>query len=130
MTMELLPGSPAIDAGASGGLSTDQRGFTRPVDILGAISPTGNRSDIGAFEVQHTDLTNPPVLTIFLVETNVVLLWDNLAKAYTLEHEGALTPAPSWTPVPATPVPTNSAAQLTVTRSASSNAVFFRLRAP
>jgi parallel beta-helix repeat protein len=130
LTMELLPGSPAIDTGSSGGLVTDQRGFTRPVNLLNAMSPPGNRGDIGAFEVQYTDLTNPPVLTIFLAETNVVLLWDILAKAYTLEHEGTLTSPPSWTPVPATPARTNGDTQLTVTRSASSNALFFRLRAP
>jgi len=126
----LLPGSPAIDTGSSGGLLTDERGLTRPVNLLNAMGPPGNRSDIGAFEVQYTDLTNAPALKIFLVDTNVVLLWDMLAKAYTLEHKGALSSPPSWATVPQTPVPTNSGSQLTVTRPASSNAVFFRLRAP
>lgn len=44
--------SPAIDKGSSGE-TTDQRGFTRPVDIV-FIAPAefGNNSDIGAFEVQ------------------------------------------------------------------------------
>jgi choice-of-anchor C domain-containing protein len=44
MTMALLPGSPAIDAGVSvPGVTTDQRGIPRP---------QGSAPDIGAFEVQ------------------------------------------------------------------------------
>ncbi len=39
---ELLPGSPAIDAGALSGPTTDQRGVSRP---------QGSRCDIGAFEL-------------------------------------------------------------------------------
>ncbi len=46
MTMALLPGSPAIDAGDDASCpATDQRGVTRP---------QGSRCDIGAFEVQVT----------------------------------------------------------------------------
>ncbi len=52
-TMALLPGSPAIDAGDSFGLSTDQRGEPRPVDFPGiANTAGGDGADIGAFEVQ------------------------------------------------------------------------------
>ncbi len=40
-TMALLPGSPAIGAGAASGLTTDQRGFAR-----------GSSVDIGAFQTQ------------------------------------------------------------------------------
>jgi hypothetical protein len=47
----LLPGSPAIDAGNSGGLTTDQRGLTRPVDNASAANASDG-SDIGSFEVQ------------------------------------------------------------------------------
>ncbi len=56
-TYALLSGSPAIDAGNSGGSITDQRGMARPVD-----SPTipnasgGDGSDIGAYEVQPDSL--------------------------------------------------------------------------
>jgi hypothetical protein len=52
-TQALLSGSPAIDKGNSSGLSTDQRGFQRPV-VYGGITPPpgGDYSDIGAFEVQ------------------------------------------------------------------------------
>ncbi|MET0625894.1 MAG: Calx-beta domain-containing protein [Pyrinomonadaceae bacterium] len=47
----LLPGSPAIDAGDSGGLTTDQRGFARPVDNASAANASDG-ADIGAYEAQ------------------------------------------------------------------------------
>ncbi|MET0650605.1 MAG: Calx-beta domain-containing protein [Pyrinomonadaceae bacterium] len=47
----LLPGSPAIDAGDSGGLNNDQRGLARPVDNPSAANASDG-ADIGAFEVQ------------------------------------------------------------------------------
>jgi len=50
-THALLPGSPAIDKGKSGGVPIDQRHFYRPIDILGIPNATGgDGSDIGAFE--------------------------------------------------------------------------------
>jgi len=49
----LLAGSPAIDKGNSFGLTTDQRGLTRPVDNPSITNATGgDGADIGAFEVQ------------------------------------------------------------------------------
>lgn len=49
----LLTGSPAIDKGFAFGLTTDQRGFLRPVDNPGiANAAGGDGSDIGAFEAQ------------------------------------------------------------------------------
>lgn len=52
MTNALLTGSPAIDKGkAVAGVTTDQRGNTRPFDNLSVSNaPGGNGSDIGAFE--------------------------------------------------------------------------------
>lgn len=50
-THSLLAGSPAIDFGNSFGLTTDQRGFPRPID-LAAPNGAGDAADIGAFEVQ------------------------------------------------------------------------------
>lgn len=52
-TIALMTGSPAIDKGKlQGGVTTDQRGRTRPFDISGIASATGgDGSDIGAFEV-------------------------------------------------------------------------------
>ncbi len=53
-TIALLPGSPALDQGAAvSGMTTDQRGKSRPYDIP-SIPPAqgGNNSDIGAYEAQ------------------------------------------------------------------------------
>jgi hypothetical protein len=50
-THALLPDSPAIDKGISFGLTTDQRGFARPVDLV-AYTNAADGADIGAFEVQ------------------------------------------------------------------------------
>jgi hypothetical protein len=59
-TMALAQGSPAVDKGISDGLTTDQRGLTRPVDFPTIPNaPGGDGSDIGAFEVQP-----PPVLPV------------------------------------------------------------------
>jgi CSLREA domain-containing protein len=44
--------SPAIDKGKSFGLTADQRGNSRPADFLSiAPAPSGDNSDIGAFEL-------------------------------------------------------------------------------
>ncbi|MDQ3129811.1 MAG: carboxypeptidase regulatory-like domain-containing protein [Acidobacteriota bacterium] len=52
-THALMTGSPAIDKGISFGLTTDQRGLTRPVDNTSITNATGgDGADIGAFEVQ------------------------------------------------------------------------------
>jgi hypothetical protein len=51
-TRALLPGSPAIDAGISANLSTDQRGGVRTHDYPDIPnSPGGDGTDIGSFEV-------------------------------------------------------------------------------
>jgi CSLREA domain-containing protein len=54
-TIALQPNSPAIDQGNGtlAGITTDQRGFTRPVDNPSIPNaPGGDASDIGAFELQ------------------------------------------------------------------------------
>ncbi len=49
----MLSGSPATDKGSSGGDSSDQRGFSRPVDSPAIANASGgDGSDIGAFEDQ------------------------------------------------------------------------------
>lgn len=50
-TRALLGGSPALDAGHSSGYPKDQRGVSRSYDALGALSPPGDYSDIGAAEM-------------------------------------------------------------------------------
>jgi hypothetical protein len=53
-TIALMPGSPAIDAGSSLGVTTDQRGDPRPEDFTGVPNAVGgDGSDIGAFELQQ-----------------------------------------------------------------------------
>jgi hypothetical protein len=50
-TMPLLDGSPALDAGLSAGLTTDQRGAPRPFDLAGfGPAAGGDNADIGASE--------------------------------------------------------------------------------
>lgn len=62
-TRALLNGSPAIDKGNSPGIITDQRGQARPYDNpLIANAPSGNGSDIGAYEVQLSAPTAASVL--------------------------------------------------------------------
>ena len=52
-THALLSGSPAIDKGASGSLTTDQRGLPRPFDDSAIPNASGgNGADIGSFEGQ------------------------------------------------------------------------------
>jgi len=52
-TRALLAGSIALDAGHSGGLTTDQRALTRPCDNAGLTNATaGDGADVGAFEEQ------------------------------------------------------------------------------
>ncbi|HEY7620881.1 MAG TPA: choice-of-anchor Q domain-containing protein [Solirubrobacteraceae bacterium] len=50
-TMAPATGSPAIDAGAAFGLTSDQRGAPRPSDF-DAVANRGDGTDIGAYEVQ------------------------------------------------------------------------------
>ena len=55
LTMALQPGSPAQDKGKNFGVTTDQRGLPRPIDIPGlSNAPGGDGSDIGAVEMGFT----------------------------------------------------------------------------
>jgi parallel beta-helix repeat protein len=61
-TMAPLPGSPAIDQGNSGGLTTDQRGAARPSDNPAIPNANGgDGTDIGAVEVQGPVITSQPL---------------------------------------------------------------------
>jgi hypothetical protein len=55
-THALMPESPVIDAGDSTGISEDQRGYTRPVNITGT-SNVSDGSDIGAYEYEFSSLS-------------------------------------------------------------------------
>lgn len=56
-TMLLGPSSPAIDAGVSNGLSTDQRGFARTADAAAVNPPGADGTDIGAVEMRVAAVT-------------------------------------------------------------------------
>jgi hypothetical protein len=98
LTMPLRFGSPAVDKGKSFGLTTDQRGQTRPyVFGTAAIPSGGDGSDIGAVEL------SPPVLHIFPDTFNsLALFWDAYYPGYALESTPSLNPA-VWTVMPGTP---------------------------
>jgi predicted outer membrane repeat protein len=72
-TMLPNPGSPLIDAGDNtvAMLTTDQRGFTRPVDIAG-VPNVGDGTDIGAVEVQSGVVTPPPTVNTILINNGDV----------------------------------------------------------
>jgi hypothetical protein len=66
LTKTLAPAlsSPAVDAGSGQGLTTDQRGLSRPFDAPAvANAPGGDGSDIGAFERQGGEFPPPPTTT-------------------------------------------------------------------
>lgn len=82
-TMELLPGSPAIDAGEDADCpSTDQRGVARP---------QGNHCDIGAFEVPQASPTPTPTFTPTATMTLTPTATSKPGKP-------TRTPAPTRTP--------------------------------
>lgn len=57
-TMALPLNSPAVDQGSTFGLSADQRGIARPIDlpaIPNSAAPGADGSDIGAYELQPTN---------------------------------------------------------------------------
>jgi hypothetical protein len=55
--------SPVIDAGSAFGLTSDQRGQGRPFDAITANALGGDAADIGAVELQVTDIAAAPVPT-------------------------------------------------------------------
>jgi hypothetical protein len=68
-TQALLAGSPAIDAGTSGGLNSDQRGIPRPIDIP-SLPNAADGTDIGAYEFNDTGL---PVASYAVIKAPVLL---------------------------------------------------------
>ncbi|MCX6925361.1 MAG: CSLREA domain-containing protein, partial [Verrucomicrobia bacterium] len=86
--------SPAIDAGNSGGLTTDQRGLPRPI---GAPSVAGgDGSDIGAYEADP----NLRIMAIERLGQDIRLRFNNLfGRTYEVERTDTLVPPVIWTPV-------------------------------
>jgi hypothetical protein len=93
----LLPDSPAVDAGSSGGLRTDQRGKSRPIDNPAIVNEAGgDGSDIGAFELQSQPITlldpmnrGSDIVVSFLAE---------VGQKYRVERKDALIAGP-WATV-------------------------------
>jgi hypothetical protein len=79
-TMELLAGSPAIDAGVAAGATFDQRSRPRTFDDPGvANAATSDGTDIGAFEQQpNCTLTCPGDITVDndLDECGAIVTYD------------------------------------------------------
>jgi hypothetical protein len=118
LTMALLPGSPAIDAGgAIGAPATDQRGVLRP---------QGAGMDIGAFEFQYI-----PVFTTarFQSATNFWLQACGLPpqQTCTLQVSTNLT---VWWDLAAQVVGTNGQCEFVHTNCGSGGARFYRLKLP
>jgi len=104
-TLALLPGSPAIDHGsaahdpATGNpLTTDQRGFARPIDDPNTTDAAGgNGSDIGAFEyLSHQAMCSPTPNTTMVAwypfDETIGALSANLATGNTGANVGGPTP--------------------------------------
>lgn len=75
-TRALLFGSSAIDKGGAASITTDQRGFSRPIDLNDTSYPNvsgGNASDIGAFELQRASLNNISTRAFVQTGQNVVI---------------------------------------------------------
>ena len=90
-THALLAGSPAIDAGYSFGLTTDQRGLLRGVTFSGSLNG-GDGSDIGAFEAQAA------ALTIALLGNSVVISWPSSSTGFVLQQNNSLADPNAWSP--------------------------------
>jgi hypothetical protein len=79
-THALLAGSPAIDKGKSFGVTSDQRGLTRPVDDPCIANATGgDGSDIGAFEAQDS-CANFRITAVAREANNIRVTWATYAN--------------------------------------------------
>ena len=118
-TQALLAGSPAIGAGNSGGLATDQRGYPRPSTPNAA---GGDGSDIGAFELASSitgvQAVGADVRVTFLSTTN---------QTYNVEYSPVL-PATTWTPLPGTVSGVNGTMSVLDSGAASQPQRFYRVR--
>lgn len=122
LTHALLPGSPAIDKGYSGGQATDQRGEPRIFDfssITNLIAP-GDGSDIGAFEIGR------PKLNIQKFGSNAVLSWPSYSPEFTLQSSTNFASSNTWVAAGGSAVVVGS--QYQQTNGPISGNRFFRLR--
>ena len=97
LTHALLAGSPAIDAGTSGGLVTDARGQPRTIDHPDIPdSPGGDGTDIGALEVD-------PILRVTEVRpaaNEIIVRFTSVSdKSYSVQFKPNIN-ATAWTTLP------------------------------
>jgi CSLREA domain-containing protein len=87
-THALLTGSPAIDKGSAvSGITTDQRGSTRPIDNPSVPNATGgDGSDIGAFELNST------IAAPTFISANNALFQVSTPGSFTITTLGNPTP--------------------------------------
>jgi hypothetical protein len=111
-THALLAGSPAIDKGSNvgSGVTTDQRGLTRPRDLVAIGNAAGgDGSDIGAYEEQNEPAATPPtaigtspnVTSALTSQTVTVTYSDDVAINASTVNTGDITvvgPAGTVTP--------------------------------
>ncbi len=91
-THALLTGSTAIDKGTAAGLVVDQRGYGRTNDLPGVPnSPTGDGTDIGAFEFESTPNTAGFSVSGRVSDSSgrgdnkaIVILTDNAGNKYSI----------------------------------------------
>jgi hypothetical protein len=108
LTMAPLPGSPLLDAGKAFGVTTDQRGFSRTVDLPGVANAAGgDGTDIGAVELQASEAPAPTVSGVSPTSANAgstvtisgsgftgatqVLFGSTAATAFTVTNDGQIT---------------------------------------
>jgi hypothetical protein len=124
-TLSPLPGSPAIDQGKSLGLTTDQRGRSRPADYPSIPNATGgDGTDIGAVEVWPES----PQLNIQRLSAAVVLSWSTNATDFRLQASTNQPPSNTWAVVSGAPGTIGS--QFCVTNVVSDGSKLYRLIFP
>ena len=114
--------SPALDAGHSGGLTTDQRGLPRPIDDPNTPNAAGgDGSDIGAYEADP----NLRLLSPEKIGGDIRLRFNTLfGRTYRLESEDNLDN--SWSALTNNIPGTGSAIQALDTGAATLPRRFYR----
>jgi hypothetical protein len=117
LTMALLPGSPAIDAGnTSLAPATDQRGFSRPA---------GRAADIGAFE--YGSVMSPIAVSRSGATGLSIVATGNAGQSCRLLSSADLL---SWVPIATNQIGTNGTILFNLNYSPGSACRFYRLVMP
>jgi hypothetical protein len=139
-TLTMLPkgNSPAIDAGTADGLSTDQRGFPRPVLFTGAPRAQGgggDGSDIGSVEVSAPatlSIGNPSSgwwrdQAVITWESEPGYHWQLLESSTPNGSSAANSSAMGWVPSGASIITSNRFSSAIVNMDSPTGNKFFRL---